>query len=155
MPKPKNEPGDHQEEEVGGQGRGDRPNDHDHGDRDVDLLPTDHVRDAAEDESANERAENGCTGDPTRLQRAQMPLDRHEGGHGPDDEQVVGVGEESDARDDDGASMELAGWGLVQEIGDSWRRGGGAGLGATLRFSRRPLNPPRSARSLDLRLPSR
>ena len=126
--KAQNEPGDHQEEEVGGQGRGNRPDDHDHSDRDVDLLPTDHVRDATEDEGADESAENGCTGDPTRLQRAQVPLHRHECGHGPDDEQVVGIGEEPDTRDDDGASMELAGWGLVQEIGDSWPRGDETGL---------------------------
>ncbi len=111
-----NEASDHQEEKARGQGRGNRPDNHDHGHRDVDLLPTDHIRDPTEDEGADESPENGRSGDPARLERAQVPLDGHECGHGPDNEQVVGVREESDTRDDHGAPMKLAGRRLVEKV---------------------------------------
>ena len=60
------------------------------------ALAPEHVGDPTEDEGAEERPQDGGTGYPTGLKRAQMPLGGHDGGHDADDEQVVGIGEESD-----------------------------------------------------------
>ena len=58
-----------------------------------------------------------------------MPLGLDQRGDGADDEEVVGVGEEAHAGDEDGPMMEPAGRRLVEEFGDRWPRRGEATLG--------------------------
>ena len=82
---------------IRSKGGGDRPEDHDHGHRDIDLLSTDHIRNAAKGERTDKGAENGGSRDPTGLERAEVPLDGHESGRRADDKQVIGVGEEADS----------------------------------------------------------
>ena len=60
-------------------------------------------------------AEDGCARDPARLQRAQVPLHRHERCHGPDDEQVVSIGEVSMPQ-----MITVRRWNLL--VGASFRR---------------------------------
>ena len=102
----------------GGEGGGDRSEDHDHRHGDVDLLAADDVGDAPEGEGTDEGAQDRRSGDPTGLERAEVPLHRHQGRRRADDEEVVGIGEEPDARNDDGAAMKLARRSFVQEVGD-------------------------------------
>ena len=83
----------------------------------VDPLAAEHVGDPSEDERAEEGPQDGGAGHPTGLERAQVPLGGHDGRHGADDEQVVGVGEEADPGHHDGAAVELAPGSLVQEVG--------------------------------------
>ena len=53
---------------------------------------------------------------------AQVPLSRHDGGDRSDDEQVVGVGERSQTRDEDGPAVEPSPGRLVEQVADSDRR---------------------------------
>lgn len=107
-----------QKVETGSERGGERSQDHDDADGDVDLFPTQHVGQAPEGERAEEGTEDGGTGDPAGLQGAQVPLGGDQGGHCADHEEVVGVGEEADSRDEDRPAMEFAVRRLVQEVGD-------------------------------------
>ena len=113
---PKDESGHHQPDEARSHGGGDGTDDHDDGHAEVDRLPSEHVGDAAEEQRTEEGAEDGGARDPTGLEGAEVPLGGDDGGHRPDDEQVVGVGEEPDPRDHHRPPVELAPRGLVQQV---------------------------------------
>ena len=117
---------DYQEDEVWGEGGGNRPEDHDHGHGDVDLLAADHVGNTSKSEGANESAQDRRPGDPAGLERAEMPLHRHQSGRRADNEEVIGIGEEADTRNDDGAAVKFARWSFVQKIGDRLMAGAGS-----------------------------
>ena len=105
------------------QGRSQRPDDHDDRDQGVDGLASDHVGDPPEDQGAKEGGQDGRSRHPTRLGRRQVPLGLDQRGHGRNDEEVVGVGEEAHPRDEHGSTVELAGRRLVQETGNRGTRG--------------------------------
>ena len=121
----KDEAGNHQPEESRSEGGGKCTDDHDGGDHRVDPFAAEDVSDPTEDEGAEECTEDGRSGHPARLERAQVPLNGDDGGDRADDEEVIGVGEEPDTRHEHCATVEFAPRGIVEKIADRRRPGSG------------------------------
>jgi hypothetical protein len=92
---PEQEPEPDQHPEGPGQRRADRPDDHDRRDQPVHPLAADHVRVAPEHQRAAERGGQHRAVQHGQVRRAELPVLRDQRRGDPDDEQVVGVGEEA------------------------------------------------------------
>ena len=92
------------------------PIDHDGGDRRVHALRPKMSAMRPKTNAPTEGTEDCCTGHPTRLGRREVPLDLDQCGDRADDEEVVGVGEESHPRDQDRPMMETARRRIVEQL---------------------------------------
>ena len=144
MPKPSTRRATTRKRKSGAHAEATAPEDHDHRDSDVDLLAADDVGQAPEGKSPDKGAQDGRSGDPTGLERAEVPLDGNQGGHRADDEEVVGVGEEPDPRNDHRTAVKLARRSLVQQIGDRLAaRSGVEDVSLARHRLRQAISPPR------------
>ena len=132
-PEQETEPDQHRERP--GQRRAQRPGDHEHGDQPVHPLAADHVRVPAEHHRAQERGRQHRAVEHGQLPRAQVPVLGDQRRGDPDDEQVVGVGEEPHPRCHHRPQVEPAQRGLIQ------RRDQVPGLDVSHRITP-PLMPP-------------
>ena len=132
MPMPSTDTREEQEGVVGSERRGDGPDGEDQDLVAVDLLASEDVRHPAEDEGAGGRGGECRRVEERHLSGPEVPLRLEDRDDHADDEQVVGIGEETHARDEHDLVLESRDLAVVERIERTGYRSRSCGHRASL-----------------------